>query len=68
MKVRVFIPIFVSRLSKYESVIYISMLLPSKWKRPDGDRVVSIGPEERIVQEAATKPKEWIVYKRKGKK
>ena len=34
----------------------------------DGDRVVSIGPEERIVQEAATKPKEWIVYKRKGKK
>jgi len=34
----------------------------------DGDQAVNIGPEERIDQGAATKPKEWIVYKRKGKK
>lgn len=34
----------------------------------DGDQEGSFGPEERIVQEATTKPKEWIVYKRKGKR
>ncbi|WVZ14756.1 hypothetical protein V8G54_012322 [Vigna mungo] len=34
----------------------------------DGDQEGSFVPEEMIVQEATTKPKEWIVYKRKGKR
>jgi len=37
-------------------------------EKTDGNKERSIGTEEMLVQEATTKPKKWIVYKRKGKR